>query len=408
MPTTETETEIVVERPVLHEAQQQVVEEARRFNVLQCGRRFGKTTLGVDLEVDTALDGLPAAWFAPTYKLLNEAWREILRAVKDITDHVARSEHRVELITGGVIECWSLDNPDAGRGRKYKRAVIDEAGIVRDLEQAWNESIRATLTDHRGDAWFLGTPKGRNFFHRLFVKGQEASGDWKSWRFSTLDNPHMSAEEIESARADLPDAAFRQEYLGEPADDGGNPFGEGAIRQCAGPMSLGQPAVWGWDLAKSQDWTVGVALDASGNVCRLERWQKPWQETIAAIVRHTGRAQALVDSTGVGDPVLEQLQRAARGVFEGFKFTAPSKQQLMEGVAVHLQQQKGTIPRDSVLQRELETFEYEYTRTGVRYTAPAGLHDDCVCAFGLAIYKHGHRRPPPRSLPSSTSSFVMP
>ena len=384
-------TVIDVVRPELHAAQQQVVDEARRFNVLQCGRRFGKTTLGVDLTVDTALDGTPAAWFAPTYKLLNEAWREIVRACHDITERITRQEHRLELITGGVIECWSLDNPDAGRGRKYARAVIDEAGIVRDLEAAWNESIRATLTDYRGDAWFLGTPKGRNFFHRLFVKGQEPAGDWKSWRFSTLANPHMSAAEIASAKDDLPEAAFKQEYLGEPADDGGNPFGEAAIRQCAGALSTARPVVWGWDLAKSRDWTVGVALDASANVCRLERWQKPWQETIHDIVRYTGDVPALVDSTGVGDPVLEQLQRGSAWNFQGFKFTMPSKQQLMEGVAVHLQQQRGTIPRDSVLQRELETFEYEYTRTGVRYTAPQGLHDDAVCAFALAVYRLTHR-----------------
>lgn len=389
-----TETEIVVTRPELHEAQQQVVDEARRFNVLQCGRRFGKTTLGVDLEIDKALDGFPTGWFAPTYKILDDAWREAVSATHDIAEKVDKQERRIELITGGVIEFWSLDTADPGRSRKYARIVIDEAGIVRDLKAAWQEAIRPTLTDYRGDAWFLGTPKGRNFFHQLFVRGQEPKGDWKSWRFATVDNPHISEEEVESARNDLPDAAFRQEYLGEPADDGGNPFGEQAIRQCAGAMSTAQPVVWGWDLAKSQDYTVGVALDKDANVCRLERWQSPWQDTITRILRLTARTSALVDSTGVGDPVLEQLQRASRGVFEGFKFTAPSKQQLMEGVAVHLQQRRGTIPKDSVLQRELETFEYEYTRTGVKYTAPAGLHDDAVCAFALAVYQHTHLRVP--------------
>ncbi|HYC50679.1 MAG TPA: terminase family protein, partial [Gemmatimonadaceae bacterium] len=335
-------------------------------------------------------------------------WREAVAATRDIAEKVDKQERRIELITGGVIEFWSLDTADPGRSRKYARIVIDEAGIVRDLQAAWQEAIRPTLTDYRGDAWFLGTPKGRNFFHQLFVRGQEPNGEWKSWRFSTLDNPHMSEEEIESARADLPEAAFRQEYLGEPADDGGNPFGEGAIRQCAGAMSSAQPVVWGWDLAKSQDYTVGVAIDASANVCRLERWQKPWQDTIKDILRLTGRVPALVDSTGVGDPVLEQLQRAQRGVFEGFKFTAPSKQQLMEGVAVHLQQQRGTIPKDSVLQRELETFEYEYTRTGVRYTAPKGLHDDAVCAFALAVFKYAHRRAPSRPTPATSAQFVLP
>ena len=100
-------TEIVVTRPVLHAAQELVVSEARRFNVLQCGRRFGKTTLGVDLAIDPALDGKPAAWFAPTYKLLAEAWREIVRATRDVTAKISQQDKRVELITGGSIDCWS-------------------------------------------------------------------------------------------------------------------------------------------------------------------------------------------------------------------------------------------------------------------------------------------------------------
>jgi hypothetical protein len=386
-------TEIVLTRPELHAAQQQVVDEARRFNVLQCGRRFGKTTLGVELLLDPALDGKPAAWFAPTYKLLAEPWREIVRATKDVTERLSQQDKRVELITGGSIDCWSLDTPDAGRGYRYARAVIDEAGIVRDLGEAWEQAIRPTLTDYQGDAWFLGTPKGRNYFHRLFTKGQEPDGLWKSWRFRSIDNPHLSATEIDAARHDLPEQVFKQEYLGEPSDDGGNPFGLAAIRACVGPLSGAPAVVWGIDLAKSVDYTVAIGLDASHNVCRLERWQRPWTETIRDLANLVNGSRALVDSTGVGDPIVEQLQRTGRGAFEGYQFTSPSKQKLMEGLAVHIQQRKGTIP-DGVLVSELESFEYEYTRTGVRYTAPEGLHDDCVMALALAV-EHS-RAPNPR------------
>jgi hypothetical protein len=390
-------TEIVVTRPVLHAAQELVVSEARRFNVLQCGRRFGKTTLGVDLAIDPALDGKPAAWFAPTYKLLAEAWREIVRATKDVTAKISQQDKRVELITGGSIDCWSLDTPDAGRGYKYARAVIDEAGIVRDLQEAWEQAIRPTLTDYRGDAWFLGTPKGRNYFHRLFTKGQEPLGDWKSWRFRSLDNPHLSAVEIESARHDLPEQVFKQEYLGEPTDDGGNPFGLAAIKACIAPRSSAPPVVWGIDLAKSVDYTVAIALDKDGAVCRFERFQRPWTETIRDIGNAVNGARALVDSTGVGDPILEQLQRTGRGAFEGYGFTSPSKQKLMEGLAVAIQQQKIRYP-DGVIVNELESFEYEYTRTGVKYSAPEGLHDDCVMALALAVEHLRAPNPRVRSL----------
>jgi hypothetical protein len=96
-----------------------------------------------------------------------------------------------------------------------------------------------------------------------------------------------------------------------------------------------------------------------------------------------GETPALVDSTGVGHAILEGLQTDCPQV-EGFKFTAQSKQQLTEGLAVAIQQGEVGFP-DGLIRQELEQFEYQYTRTGVRYTAPEGLHDDCVCALALAV-----------------------
>src|SRR5690606_27708000 len=96
----------------------------------------------------------------------------------------------------------------------------------------------------------------------------------------------------------------------------------------------------------------------------------------------------LVDSTGFGEPVQEELQADGWKYFAGFKFSPFSKQHLMEGWAVSTQavlkgEREIGIYSETILQ-ELETFEYEYTRTGVRYTAPEGLHDDCVCSLALA------------------------
>lgn len=377
-------TEIVLARPVLHRAQQRVVDEAGRFNVLQCGRRFGKTTLGVDLAIDVALDGKPVGWFAPTYKILADAWRELVVGTADVRLKLDQQERRIELITGGVIECWSLDTPDPARGRKYARVLIDEAGIVRDLQQAWNGAIRPTLTDYQGDAWFFGTPKGRNYFHQLFAKGQAGTPEWRSWRFGTVENPVIAGAEVAAARADMPLAVFEQEYLGIPADDGGNPFGLDAIRACVAPQSVAPPVVWGVDLAKSQDWTWAIGLDADGVVCHSERWQGPWSITLDRLAALLSGRRALVDSTGVGDPIVEQLQQRLGGQVEGFHFTAPSKQRLMEGLAAAIHQRTVRFP-EGPLVSELESFGYEYTKAGVRYTAPEGLHDDGVCALALAV-----------------------
>jgi len=165
---------------------------------------------------------------------------------------------------------------------------------------------------------------------------------------------------------------------------------------CIGPLANTKPVVWGWDLAKSVDWTVGIALDAKGRVCRLERFQMHWRVTKAAIKRVT-KAPAAIDSTGVGDPIVEELQHDLRTEVEGFWFTSKSKQQLMEGLSAAISEGGIHYP-DGVIVSELESFEYEYTRTGVRYSAPEGLHDDVVCALALAVHKLRKPRQPWRPL----------
>jgi hypothetical protein len=375
--------EIRIRLPKRHASQSQVINEAKRFNVLECGRRWGKTTLGIDMVIDPALYGAPTAWFAPTYKYLSEVWREVVNILSPITKSISQQEHRVELLGGGKIDCWSLDTPDAGRGRKYKRVVLDEAGIVRDLQTVWQQAIRPTLADLQGDAWFLGTPKGRNYFHQLFVRGEEKGNtDWRSWRMPTISNPYILPSEIEAARRDMPPSAFDQEFLGIPADDGGNPFGLAAIVKCIKPLSNKPAESFGIDLAKSHDWTVVCGLDEDNNCSILERWQSDWGQTKRRILSIIGDKPALVDSTGVGDPIVEDLQREAS--VTGYNFSSKSKQKLMEGLAAAIQRQEVGFP-DGWLRIELDTFEYEFTATGVRYSAPQGLFDDGVCGLALAV-----------------------
>ena len=111
--------------------------------------------------------------------------------------------------------------------------------------------------------------------------------------------------------------------------------------------------------------------------------------TIEDVASHVKSVCASVDSTGVGDPILEALQKKGPN-YEGYKFSSSSKQQLMEGLAVAIQRSEIKFP-DGLIKAELEIFEYQYTRTGVRYSAPDGFHDDCVCALALAWYKFKNR-----------------
>ena len=127
-----------------------------------------------------------------------------------------------------------------------------------------------------------------------------------------------------------------------------------------------------------------VGLDEAGAVCRFDRYQWPWEETVSRLAQEIGLTPAIVDSTGVGDPIVERLQRELSNV-EGYNFSSPSKQRLMEGLALAIQTGEVRYPQ-GVIVSELDAFAYEYTRTGVRYSAPDGMHDDCVMALALAVY----------------------
>ena len=136
-------------------------------------------------------------------------------------------------------------------------------------------------------------------------------------------------------------------------------------------------------MARKRDWSVGIGLDEFGQVVRFERWRRSWPATSDSIKAVTETSPALVDSTGVGDAIVGQLQRDGGPNYEGFVFSNKSKQQLMEGLAVAIQNQK-VLFTNGVLVDELKSFEYEHTRTGVVYAAPEGMHDDCVCALAIA------------------------
>jgi hypothetical protein len=211
---------IRVRIPRLHPKQDQIRREARPRNVVAFGRRGGKTVLGLKLVVETALERRGrVGWFVPEYKLLTDAWRDLKFMLGDVA-RFNDSEKRAEVDGGGVIEAWSFDrNENAGRSRKYHRVIIDEAAHCKNLERSWTKAIAPTLTDYGGDAWFLSSPNGKNYFHSLFDRGQRPSRLWKSWQFTTYDNPHIPRHWIDEQREDLPDPVFAQEYLAEFLDE---------------------------------------------------------------------------------------------------------------------------------------------------------------------------------------------
>jgi hypothetical protein len=297
-----------------------------------------------------------------------------------------RSELTIELL-GGKLRFFTGEKLDLLRGHKFHMVIVDEAAYIKNLKEGWERVIRATLTDYVGRAMFVSTPRGFDYFYSL---SQIQSDTWTTFKFTTYDNPYIPKDEIDEAKMMLPLPVFEQEYLANPMQNADNPFGSDNIRNNISPLSTKPPKYYGIDLAKSYDYSVIIGLDEDGCVSKIDRFQKSWQHTKDTILMLPKDSRGYIDSTGVGDPIVEDIIKHRRGL-EGFKFTSVSKQQLMEGLVSAIHQGLIKYPK-GVITDEMEVFEYRFTSTGVRYTARDGFHDDTIMALALAWKSYVEKR----------------
>lgn len=385
--------------PPLYDAQRQIKAEARRFNVLDIGRRAGKTYLGTHLALECAGQGHPVGWFAPSYKYLLEVWQFLSSTLQDYATKINATERRIELKNGGLIECWTLDGTDdPGRSRKYKLAIIDEAAIASNLKAAWEEAIRATLTDLIGGAWFLSTPKGLNFFYDLFQRGQDSDAypEWKSWQMPSSVNPFLPSSEIEAAERDLPAATFSQEYGAKFLQNEGAVFRNVDACLRSRPTTpaehLRHVIVSGVDWGREHDFTAqSIVCVTCAREVRLDRFnQIGWAFQRSRIlsnceawnVRH-----AIIETNSIGAPNLEALQQSADEglILQGFLTTPKSKGPLILGLALAFERETLHWLGNDVARHELIAYESNVTKTGyTQYSAPDGGWDDTVIARALA------------------------
>lgn len=374
-------------RPWLYPKQEEAIFCDERFAVVEASTKSGKTIGCLIWIFEKALNGEPGQnfwWVAPVNNQADIAWRRLQEAIPREIYTTNETYKKMSLINGTTIYFKSAENPDSLFGEDVYAAVIDEASRVR--EESWH-AVRSTLTATRGPVRIIGNVKGKkNWAYRLARAAQNGAKNHKYMKITAHDAVAagvLAREEIEEAKRQLPENVFKELYLAEPADDGGNPFGLDAIRKCVAPMSTDVPVCWGWDVAKSINYTVGIALDRDGHVCRFYRFKTNWEETIQRITVITDGLPALVDSTGVGDQIIERLRRDANN-FTGYKFSAKSKQDLMVGLAAAIQHREITFP-DGQIVKELEMFEYDVHRDYTLYSAPLGYNDDCVDSLALAV-----------------------
>lgn len=383
---------------------QKEIHDARdkRFRIVCTGRRFGKTLcLAGELLESAFLDSGEYGWVAPTYNVAERGREAFIAAAESwYLRFIGRTPSRVEFVSqdGKISRVWflSADNPENIRGYGFKGIVVDEAAVI--PPDVWNYILRPTIAQTEGCAVFISTPKGRNWFYDLFMRGLDPEEKhYRSFKFPSNASPFFPASEWDDAKRTLPADVFKQEYEAEFLEDSAGVFR--GVSSCLFPEKTitrddrAGPVVIGCDIAKHTDFTVLVAMNLrTGRCLEIERFNQlnwPVQKDRILSFSRKWQGRVILDATGAGDPIYDDLVRRYSNI-EPFKFTSVSKAELVQRLIVAVEQQKVTWPTEwQVLTHEMQRYEYEISPRGhISYNAPSGFHDDCVMALALA----NHRR----------------
>jgi hypothetical protein len=393
-----------VRLPRLRGDQFRIAQDPARIKVVAMGRRWGKTLMAGSLCMAVAASGQPVAWVVPTYRNAEPVWRFLLFHVADLEasgDVVVRKGIRTIIFpaTGGRISIFTADNDTAIRGEAFKLVVVDEAARV--AETTYTDVLRPTIADLDGTIVLISTPRGRNWFWREWLSGQtDETGYIKSWKAPSLANPNPNIKRAyHLAREKSPWRSFAQEWDAEFLEDGGAVFR--GVRQLARgnsmtPYQAGHVYVVGIDLARKTDYTAVAVLDVTTlpvTLVAMDRFTGiSWslqKGRIKALVEHYHAVRVLVDATGPGDPVFEDLNAMlATGArrMDGIWFNNLRKGLIIEHLSLLVERGGIRLLPWDILLNELEAYEAKTLPVSglTRYTAPDGFHDDTVIALALA------------------------
>lgn len=382
--------EIRIERN-FHAAQRAIHESAARFRVVDAGRRFGKTRLGVWECLEVALGGGRAWWIAPSFPIARVGWRPLRRIGAKIPGAEVRlAELNIMLPNGGEVSVKSADNPDSLRGEGLDLAVFDEHAFTKP--EAWTEAVRPALSDKLGRALFISTPRGRNHFWELYQRGVRGEDGYQSFYFPTAANPTIHASEIEAARHELPEIIFRQEYLAEFIDDSGGVFRR--VQDAARLQAIDAPLpdhqyIGGVDVAASVDYTVICVMDVTTReLVYMDRFNRVDYnvliDRLQAVYKRWNLTSMKIEANSIGQPVIDQL--VARGMsIIPFMTTSATKQVIIQNLQAAFENGEIAIINDPVLVGELLSFESKRNASGsFSYAAPEGMHDDTVMSLAIA------------------------
>jgi hypothetical protein len=393
-----------------HEGQQEVLKSNSRFLVMNCGRRWGKTKLAAHIITKKSRKANQMLWWvAPTYKVVKRGYAEVLAQLPDgVLTHAPPPDTNFDagrsvilrFKNGTRMEFYSAERPEGMLGAGVDYVVMDESAIM--PMRIWNQVVRPTLMDRQGGALMISTPRGRNWFYKVWSQGQDPEQpNFASWTFPSWSNPTLPEGEVEEMKASMPRMEYEQEVEAKFLAAGSSTFffDERALQNNAilenGMIEDSPPRGYvslGIDLARTNDYTVlyGSNMDNRRN-CYYERMQAiTWPEQKRRIrraerqLRKAGAESVLmmVDSTGVGDPVKEDLEADGYDVV-GINFTT-HKTNMVRLLAKDLEEGRAFILSDGQV-AEFENYTMSITPGGkMTYSAPEGEHDDVVAAKMLS------------------------
>lgn len=210
--------------------QAEVLEDQHQFIVICAGRRTGKTILALTklVKAATEIEGSTNLYVAPTYGMAKDiAWSALKDMVEPfrqagIVQRVYESDLIIRFRSGSIIQLKGADKEDALRGMGLDFVVLDEIAVMKP--RVWSEILRPSVVDHGGKAMFISTPQGYDAFYEMYLQETKEPLVWKSYHFQTIDNPYVNPAEIEQARRDMDDRAFKQEFCASFVTFGGQVF----------------------------------------------------------------------------------------------------------------------------------------------------------------------------------------
>ena len=364
--------------------------------VVNAGRRGGKSALCAYIALKYLLLDDQKIWIvAPTYDLTQKVffylvlWFMIVAPsqAKAITK---RPQPKIQTARRTILECKSADTPVSLLGEELDLLIIDEASRID--RRIWEQFLFPTLAIRKGKVIFISTPAGKNWFWEEYNKA-DAKG--AAFHFASNENPAFPSEEWDRAKEKLPSHIFSQEYEAKFLDDASAVFRGVSEIVHDGILSdsvKGHFYTMGVDLGKYNDYTVITVIDkVTKNVVHIDRFKEiDWNlqtARIKVIARRYNNARIVIDSTGLGDPITDNL-RTQGLLVDDLKFTNKSKQQLIEKLMIWIEERNFSIPPHKELLSELDSFGYRLSDSGtLTYSAPSGQNDDCVSSLALAIWQ---------------------